>query len=682
MFAGENYFCISILEWLTRTSKMSGTENFNELCRTCSAVTHIGSRQYIFESEGILSNIPLKLKNLPVHVSQNDHLPKVMCDSCIYKLDIVYDFIIKVKSTEIHLNSLLHYQSTVIKVEPDICAYSQDTEGEHTQNNCNLVSTQTGGNNLLNFKEESVEAGFGTHFLDSQFTQKHIPNRTNNISYVAPVDTYRVANTSPVELDSLSNEPQIIPQMVTNSCLPMQTPPVFDVEPDTPDLMPSKNAPINTYPCPINSNQPPMFYLCRFCRLPFPSHAEANTHIYEVHKKDQNDKEHISCTDIQTNPKHTEHSEGQAISPIIETDEPSSDTSTPSTSKSQKHSNNKTEFVPPFHACTSCHIVFPSVESLNSHMHNHKPLPECKVCGVKFSSEELLQKHMKKDEHAFSPQENKVWRCSECGKECRKRCKIQNHMRVHTGEKPFTCSFCPKAFSIKAQLTMHERKHKNDWCYICNYCGKGFYVKVYFDNHVRTTHTKEKPFKCDKCDSCYASKASLKEHILSKHNDGSLPIRIYECKSCGKKFKDNNSLYYHNKTHAATLEERRKHKCLVCNASFVKNHYLRKHMKIHTGENIEKFECHLCGKKLATSHGLDLHLVIHSGVKNFICDFCGKAFASESTLKTHIRCHTGEKPYQCRVCANFFTQRSSLLSHLKNIHNIDDRIRKIKLNNT
>lgn len=642
---------------------MATLEKFNDLCRTCAIATFNGSRQHIFEGEGVLYNIPLKLKGLPIKVSQNDQLPKVMCDECVYKLGIVYEFIEKIKNTEAHLKDMLRCQATIIKVEPDICAYEQpDADNEHPLNACNSINIQ-GQETELKEEDTVVDTNCGTHFLDSQCVGKKSKSEssTNANQKVDQQNTTNISSSTPLPDQDVYIEHSSPKSVHISDCLNLTT--------SIDDL-----------------NQSPMFFLCRFCRLSFQSHDAANAHILQVHKKEQTDKNVDQMLPI----SEPQLDSASSVKPLqttkISPKQCSTQTSDPQLpkptgSKTDRRLRSKSDYTPPFYACTSCYVVYPTQEALTLHMQNHKPLPECKVCGVRFSTENLLVDHMTKDEHVFSPQENKVWKCSECGKECRKKCKIQNHIRVHTGERPFSCNFCPKAFPIKAQLTMHERKHKNDWCYICNYCGKGFYVKVYFDNHVRTTHTKEKPFKCDKCDACYASKASLKEHILSKHNDGSIPIRIYECKVCGKKFKDNNSLYYHNKTHAASLEERRKHKCLVCGASFVKNHYLRKHMKIHTGENIERFECHLCGKKLATSHGLELHLVIHSGVKNFICDFCGKAFASESTLKTHIRCHTGEKPYQCRVCSNYFTQRSSLLSHLKNIHNVDDRVRKIKFNN-
>jgi Zinc-finger associated domain (zf-AD)/Zinc finger, C2H2 type len=319
--------------------------------------------------------------------------------------------------------------------------------------------------------------------------------------------------------------------------------------------------------------------------------------------------------------------------------------------------------------CDKCNIMFSSGALLEQHRADHVTF-QCQICAANFNTPLILASHLKRNVHKIAAQDTK-WTCAECFLVSKDKGSMLEHVRsVHTKERPFECSLCDRKFAVKRALTLHVREHKQDWSHVCNYCGKGFLIKEYCEIHIRRYHTNEKPFECDRCDAKYPSKLQLSEHKISKH-EGGRPEQIFSCHVCGKKFKGTTSYKYHVRTHELPLESRKKFKCGDCNAAFIRKPALIKHMKRHRGE-YDEFECHLCGKKLATSHGLELHLVVHSGEKNHVCEFCGKAFAAAGTLKVHIRSHTGEKPYLCKFCPKRFTQRSSIKMHMKNLHHYDD----------
>lgn len=80
---------------------------------------------------------------------------------------------------------------------------------------------------------------------------------------------------------------------------------------------------------------------------------------------------------------------------------------------------------------------------------------ECQVCNKTFGYKHVLQNHEKV--HTGE----KSFRCTKCNKCFRRDHHLKVHMRLHSGEKPYTCTFstCDRRFAQVANLRRHLKVH-------------------------------------------------------------------------------------------------------------------------------------------------------------------------------------------------------------------------------
>ncbi|KAH9372682.1 hypothetical protein HPB48_009142 [Haemaphysalis longicornis] len=103
------------------------------------------------------------------------------------------------------------------------------------------------------------------------------------------------------------------------------------------------------------------------------------------------------------------------------------------------------------------------------------------------------------------------FQCSYCSYSTNYQTNLNNHVRVHTGERPFVCRHCSRTFSRNEHLKKHRCRAQEAAA------ARGFadtYSSEYSTNrlHHERRHTGDRPYRCSSCAKAFSRKDHLKRH--------------------------------------------------------------------------------------------------------------------------------------------------------------------------
>nr|XP_057940302.1 zinc finger protein with KRAB and SCAN domains 7 [Doryrhamphus excisus] len=303
----------------------------------------------------------------------------------------------------------------------------------------------------------------------------------------------------------------------------------------------------------------------------------------------------------------------------------------------------------------------------------------CSVCDLHLPSDFKLQDHMNLHTGV------RPYCCAECGKRFSQIHNYRAHLRTHAQAKAESphCRICLRSFFTDKALKAHlGRAHWQNEFYECDLCKRVFTCLTDCQNHVEL-HRNPKDFVCEKCGRHFDTPKSLKHHMMKSC------YAVFKCTDCAETFKKKDALLKHSFSHLGLLPYTcvrcqrhfrlaklyRHHKCepgrvhcVACLREFGSQEEFEQHKK-DTGcwgkqEDIgDTIRCLECGLHFATSEELKKHAGAHQRVLK--CAECGKGFRSALLLMSHMGGHAGNSPCLCKSCGLGFPHQHTYDSHLK-----------------
>ena len=227
-----------------------------------------------------------------------------------------------------------------------------------------------------------------------------------------------------------------------------------------------------------------------------------------------------------------------------------------------------------------------------------------------------------------------------------------NHLKMLkiklTQETSHSCSFCEFWSTTEVGLASHMKKHKGAVKYKCEDCEDSFHNPHLLFKHSLKQHN---GLKCNKCENRYVDQNCYRRHVKIEHEG----LR-YECKLCGKKFRDAQGLKNHRNSHLGI----KPFMCDKCDSAFTNSKCLRRHMnKMH---KVCEVICVQCGKEMESEAGLRKHMKHHQSENKAVSN-------SKDVLSKHVeKQHEIENKVLCNECGKELNSKSGLLKHMKLKH--------------
>ncbi|KAL4617107.1 zinc finger protein 407 [Arapaima gigas] len=338
-------------------------------------------------------------------------------------------------------------------------------------------------------------------------------------------------------------------------------------------------------------------FKCVKCTEPFETEQELFVHIKEKHEELLREVNKYILEDTEQINKEREENQGSVCKYCGKVCKSSN--SMAFLAHVRTHTGSK-----PF-KCTICNFATAQLGDARNHVKRHLGMREykCHVCGWAFVMKKHLSTHLLGKHGMGRPKERK-FECELCDRTFSERWALNNHTKLHTGEKPYKCVWpsCHYSFVTLSAMKDHYRTHTGEKSFLCDLCGFAGGTRHALTKH-RRQHTGEKPFRCTLC-----SFASTTQSHLTRHKRVHTGEKPYRCPWCEYRSNCAENIRKHI-LHTGKHEGVKMYNCPKCdygsNAPMeFRNHLKERHPDIenpdlaylHAGIVSKSFECRLKGQ--------------------------------------------------------------------------------------
>ncbi|XP_034944305.1 zinc finger protein 2 homolog [Chelonus insularis] len=630
--------------------------DYLDLCRLCLVKDRVSVP--IFEGEGDVRQIFLKIAScLPVKVTREDKLPKKICDDCVYKVELFYQFWNTTANAE---KQLLQWIGEVDMDEKSDYV-TEVLNSEQTENRLEMMqSAEEQSNNIEINMMDGMGLGLPIIMSTNEQMSSNPITSSANVQSVQSVGSTTQAHSQLVQKDGTHEEEE----NTEDEC---------DVD-DGMHVKDENDSSVN------DSRSMETSYVS----VPLDCDEAGPSGLQQQKLSDMTDMEmaqQSSEGDIKV---------GYFVSKLAMLSQGPCNVG-----EMKVLLDGTTELVITEQAldmaqaivtCALCGDGFVSEEDLAAHLKTHdhiRPRAQSELQQQQQQQPPAIEE-IKKDEvdeeeeedddivaeseeimveTAEMDDEKVIYVCEHCGRNFSTTALLRKHQQqVHNiSDKLYTCELCGYSSPHRQNLVSHQRRHNLEYKYHCEVCGAGFYARNIYQEH-QLVHSREKPFQCEVCNATFRYRQGLRLHAKLHQPDYIPPQKKHLCELCNKRFSRKQVLLVHMRTHGNGGPQN-EYVCHICGKAVSSKTYLTVHVRKHTGE--KPHVCDLCGKGFISQNYLSVHRRTHTGERPHKCTHCEKRFTQRTTLVVHLRGHTGDRPYPCTFCNKSFASKTMLNSHLK-----------------